>query len=262
VLKFFKAVITTKEVEGITKHLCCTTKELKECLEHGLMLKEKTSIEAKLANNGNNSTLVLTVSKDLGLSSGPRKFVIDLKCEPLQPGAKLDFLKTLDRFSSHASHCHPNIRVFLNGYGVTKVSGGAEHDSVSTGVPYSNGIHHFVIKIIKCANNYCMVGVQETLAALSPFPGHASIPGVSLYGHNGFCYVGGSYPDYSLGGFGPGDYVGLTLNMRANPKTVTFSINGREGLPKTLTGATYYFIVNVHTAGDSVKLCNNYCYHK
>jgi len=225
------------------------------------MLSEKTSIEAKLANTGN--TLVLTVSKDLGLSSGPRKFVINLLCETLQPGAKRDFLKTLNQFSSHASHCHPNLRVFLNGYGVTKVSGGAEHNSVSTGLPYSNGIHHFVIKIIKCASNYCMVGVQETLAALQPYPGHASIPtGVSLYGSNGFCYAGGSKSVNSLGGFGPGDYVGITLNMRANPKTVTFSMNGKEGLPKTLTGATYYFIVNVYTAGDSVKLCSNYCYHK
>ena len=168
---------------------------------------------------------------------------------------------TKDRLSSQEEHKHANLTVFHNGLAVCKHAGGNGHVSVSTGKPFTYGKHYFEVKIVRCANNYCMVGVQSSLAPLSPYPGaNPFATGKAIYGANGHCYRDNTSADYGLGGFGPGDYVGLHLDMDA--KKVTFYINGRSGAAMDLADSTYYFVINVYSVGDTVKLLPKYCRHE
>jgi len=150
---------------------------------------------------------------------------------------------------------------FSNGFTlVSKMAGNGTHESASTGIAYERGKHFWLVKIIRAANNYTMIGVSETLAPYQPYPGaNPFATGKSLYGHNGHCYENDMNSDYGIGTFQQGCYVGLLLDM--DNKAVKFSINGIEGKEKTLTGNSYHFIVNIHTSYDAVEIIQEHCWH-
>ena len=170
---------------------------------------------------------------------------------------------TKDRLSSQDTCKHANLTVFHNGLAAVKHTGGDGWVSVSTGKPFKYGKHYFEVKIVRCVGNCCMVGVQSSLPPLTPYPGaNPFATGKAIYGNNGHCYRDNTNADYDIGVFGPGDYVGLLLDM--NEKKVTFFINGRNGAPMDLqdpTG-TYYFVIGVYSVGDAVKLLPKYCRHE
>jgi len=161
------------------------------------------------------------------------------------------------------SQSHANIDIFHQGLGIVKARGGAARDSATTGVKYSSGLHYLEFRLLKCAHNQCMIGVQPDITVLKEYPGHPTIPtGKAIYGHNGHCYKDSISADYTLGEFGPGEFVGVLLNATVDPHTVTFFVNGRSGAALPLAHKAHYFVVCVYSVGDAVHLQPEYCYHR
>jgi len=214
-------------------------------------------------------SLVLRLSHQPPFSGSPIEF--DLALEPLQISvdqridqlARLIEHRTHDKFSDSPGHINPGLMLSHNGRVVVKKKDAPQnqHSSATTGCSFQRGRHYIEVKLIRCANNHCMVGVQSHLGPLTPFPGHSIFPtGKSFYGHNGHIYSGGTNANYNMGGFGPGDYIGVLLDM--DRKKVTFFINGQSGEELALEEESYHFIVNVYSNFDAVKILPRYCWHK
>ena len=238
---------------------------LQKCVEFAVQKKENLSASVEKCKE-NELSLVLVQNSPV---FGESKLSLELVKVTQMLETRLENISsfistwTKDRLSSQETCKHANLTVFHNGLAVVKHTGGNGHVSVSTGKPFTYGKHYFEVKIIRCTSNACMVGVQSSLSPLTPYPGlNPFATGKAIYGNNGYCYRDNTNADYGLGGFGPGDYVGLLLDM--NEKKVTFFINGRKGAPMDLqdpTG-TYYFMINVHTVGDCVEFLPQYCWHE
>lgn len=237
---------------------------LHKCVELSLQKKENLSARVEKSCKDNTQTLVLVQKTQY---AGDITLSLELTEVPQTVESRLEHISsfiskwTKDRLSSLENCKHAQLTVLHNGLAVVKHTGGNGHVSVSTGQPFTYGKHYFEVKIVRCVSNYCMVGVQSTLLPLTPYAGaNPFATGKSIYGANGHCYRDNTSADYGLGGFGPGDYVGLRLDMDA--KKVTFSINGRNGASMDLVDDTYYFVVNVYSVGDTVKLLPKYCSHE
>ena len=237
---------------------------LRKCVE--LALQKKETLSARVEKSCKDSTRNLVLAQRTPYA-GEITFSLEMTEVPQTVENRLEYISsfistwTKDRLSSLENCKHANLTVFHNGLAVVKHTGGNGHVSVSTGKPFTYGKHYFEVKIVRCVSNYCMVGVQSTLQPLTPYAGaNPFATGKSIYGANGHCYRDNTSADYGLGGFGPGDYVGLLLDMDA--KKVTFYINGRSGAPMDLVDHTYYFVINVHSVGDTVKLLPKYCRHE
>lgn len=238
-------------------------KTLRKCVE--LAFQKKGNLSTRVDESKSDTlTLVLiqrtdyeeenTLSLDLAQVSQTVEDRLEYISQFISIGTK-------DRLSTQDGCKHPDLTVFHNGLTVVRHTGGSGHVSVSTGKPFSSGKHYFEIKVVRCLDNHCMIGVQSALNPLTPYAGLKPFDsGKSLYGYNGHCYYDNTNSDYGLGGFVPGDYVGLHLDMDA--KTVTFFINGRGGAPRNLAGTTYYFVINVYSVGDTVELLPQYCAHQ
>ena len=238
---------------------------LRKCVE--LALQKKGSLSARVEKS--KDSVLSLVLVQLTPYAGETTLSLELAEVPQTVEGRLEHISsfittwTKDRLSSQETCKHANLTVFHNGLAVVKHTGGNGHVSVSTGKPFTYGKHYFEVKIVRCASNHCMVGVQSSLSPLTPYPGtNPFATGKAIYGANGHCYRDNTSADYGLGGFGPGDYVGLLLDM--NEKKVTFYVNGRNGTAMDLqdpTG-TYYFVINVYSVGDVVKLLPKYCRHE
>eukprot|EP01113_Clastostelium_recurvatum_P038908 TRINITY_DN5880_c0_g2_i1.p1 TRINITY_DN5880_c0_g2~~TRINITY_DN5880_c0_g2_i1.p1 ORF type:complete len:346 (-),score=30.91 TRINITY_DN5880_c0_g2_i1:171-1055(-) len=211
------------------------------------------------------NVLALSIRANLGYCQ--KEFSINLQPAAMHLEERLDRMERLigtrtnDCFSTDDSKHHPNLRIFHNGLAMVKYQGGESHDSASLVNAYLHGQHYIEFRMIKCANGYCVIGVQESLAVLGTYPGYgANASGRAIYGHDGHYYEKNTHTDYGLGGFRSGDYVGVLLDM--NAKQVTFYVNGRAGEAKALTGPSYYVIANLHTVGDAVELMPTYCWHR
>jgi len=165
----------------------------------------------------------------------------------------------VDAFS--AVEIHPNLQLFHGSLAVVKTGSANGHNSVTTGRAYTQGQHYLEFRAIRGVSNSLMIGVQPNNVILEGYPGIAAVPkGRALYGQNGHWYYDGTNANYGLGGYGPGDHVGVLLDM--DNKRLTFHINGRAGPPSSLTETQYYFIVNVHSLGDAVEILPKFCWHK
>eukprot|EP01113_Clastostelium_recurvatum_P003153 TRINITY_DN1136_c2_g2_i1.p1 TRINITY_DN1136_c2_g2~~TRINITY_DN1136_c2_g2_i1.p1 ORF type:complete len:327 (-),score=28.37 TRINITY_DN1136_c2_g2_i1:260-1156(-) len=260
----YRVRIQEGEIPTLTHTLCDTVDDMIGLMRTALEQAPGSIYTPTLVVHPADNTLALSIRANLGHRQ--RQFVINLQQVGIPLEDRLDRMERLigtrtnDCFSGAAGHHHANLRLFHDGLAMVKFQGGAEHDGASLVNEYRHGQHYIEFRVIKCHNNYCMIGVQESLAVLNTYPGHgANASGKAIYG-NSHCYESGTNADYGLGGFGPGDYVGVLLDM--NARQVTFYVNGRAGQAKTLTGPAYYIIANVHTVGDAVKLRPAYCWHR
>jgi hypothetical protein len=159
---------------------------------------------------------------------------------------------------------HPTIDLFHGGLGAVVARPCGVHASVTTRVEFTAGQHYLEWRLLRCLNNYCMLGVAEyPLQVFTPYPGAGGplTSGRSLYGANGHCYRDGANAPYGLGVFGPGEYVGVLLDMDA--RTVAFSINGRLGDSLPLSGkGGHCFVATLYTQGDAIELLPQHCWHR
>eukprot|EP01103_Thecamoeba_quadrilineata_P013817 TRINITY_DN394_c0_g2_i1.p1 TRINITY_DN394_c0_g2~~TRINITY_DN394_c0_g2_i1.p1 ORF type:complete len:316 (+),score=44.21 TRINITY_DN394_c0_g2_i1:118-1065(+) len=198
----------------------------------------------------------------------PQEFVLKLEPIPHSVEHRLDIIEkvvdinTDDRFSDVPSEIHTGLATFNDRRMIVKKKDAppTQHLSASTGVSFSSGRHFMVFRILRCANNYCLVGVQHQLGVLTPYPGHATFPtGKALNGNNGLLYANSTHNNYNIGGFGVGDYVGVLLDM--DRKKLSFTINGIKGDEVDVSESSYYFIVTVYSNYDAVKIVPRYCWH-
>lgn len=170
--------------------------------------------------------------------------------------------RTSDAFSALPAHCHSDLQLFHDGLSVVKTVGGSDSASVVTGARYESGQHYVECRVIKRAGGDVLVGVQEsgTTSGESCYPGDdAHATGRSICSDGTIIHDNTSTPS-ELGLFGPGDYVGVLLDMDA--KTVTFTVNGRKSPTMPVVGAAYYIVVTIDSVGDAVELMPQYCWHK
>ena len=256
----YKLSVTSQSF-GLAGGICDTPTELHESLIKALQKEPKWGIS--LERKGGD-VLQLKLSFQL-LATKTLSVNFELKKEEPGLGERLD--KLINRMGPYAQciedklvKCHNTIELFHGGWAMVKVKDTKSHDSASSGVAFTTGKHYLECRIIRCTSNLCMIGVQDSLDNWTGHPGHAShSSGKALYGNNGHCYHDDTNDDYGLGVFGPGDYVGVLLDMDA--RAVCWTVNGRKGATRPLIGKAYCIAVNLYSVGDALEILPEYSYH-
>jgi len=171
----------------------------------------------------------------------------------------------LGEFSFNPNFCNKNIVLFHNNCNATKITSG-QHSGVLSQQSYTIGTKvYWEFKIIRTQHDrgVIMIGVQETSQSLDCYPGHSSVPGISLYLNNGYQYYSNTNANYNIGNGRTGDTVGVLLDLvDPNKKTVTYSISGRVGVPIALSANSYWICANIHDESEQVKIIRSQCWRK
>jgi len=257
----YKLEVPGEKVTATTHHLCQTVAHLAEGV--GAALRQANGWSAAVAVDPQRQQVRVTVRHALGFRDV--EFELVLSGEQLNVSERLDQVLRVvgPRANDLLADRHPTIDLFHGGLGAVVARPCGVHASVTTGVEFTAGQHYLEWRLLRCVNNYCMLGVAEyPLQVFTPYPGCGALAsGRCLYGHNGHCYRDGTSAPYGLGVFGPGEYVGVLLDMDA--RTVAFSINGRLGDSLPLAGkGGHCFVANLYTQGDAIELLPQHCWHR
>lgn len=257
----YKLDVPGEKVAATTHTLCQTVAHLAEGV--GAALRQTNGWTAAVTVDAKRQQVRVTVRHALGFRDV--EFELVLSGEQLNVSERLDQVLRVvgPRTNDLLADRHPNIDQFHGGLGAVVARPCGLHASVTTGVEFTAGQHYLEWRLLRCLNNACMLGVAEyPLQVFTPYPGSAALTsGRSLYGHNGHLYRDGANAPYGLGVFGPGEYVGVLLDMDA--RTVAFSINGRLGDSLPLSGkGGHCFVATLYTQGDAIELLPQHCWHR
>lgn len=273
----FVLTIDSSKLPALTNHACSSARVLQGALKLAAQNADNRALTLEVVrpgpeavqtdDEGHSPAFFLRISyRHTELSGEVRSFDLQL------PGKHTDLsdrVESLSRalvhrkasYSDRFTEAHADMRIFLNGLGVGIFRNSGVHRSARVGEVITSGTHTYAFRIIRCVNSFCMIGLLPAdVSDLTTYPGSSSLPrGLSLYGHDGSIYHSGAYEGYGLGGFGPGDYVFIKVDLRA--RTVTWSINAKEGAARSLTGTSYYVVANLYSDGDAIEIIPEYCTH-
>ena len=148
-----------------------------------------------------------------------------------------------------------------SGRTLQKIKGGLHQGCSVYGVLYT-GRRYVEFHITTHDNRYQMIGVTEPDRFISgPYPGHANIKGISLYGANGHLYRNGGSEGWSPS-FHYGDRVGVLVDISEDKRDAKISwyINGKK--IKQAKDLRQYmnidngvlFTVTMHDANEEVQI--------
>jgi len=271
----FRTAMRPDAIATITEHICTNAAHLDDALRCAFNGTDGWSAGVRAvdphADVSVNASRCLCVDVRYAFAFRKGGFTVSLSPIDATVVDRIDALaravpgRSSDVFSERPDHCHPDLVVFHRGLAVVKARNGSDDDSgasVTTGASYDSGRHYIECRVIRCARDaYFMLGVQEgPVADGSGYPGdEAHRTGKGLHG-DGTLHAGREDTDYGLGEFGPGDYVGVLLDMDA--KSVAFSVNGRQGRAMSLSGGAYHIVANLEGLGSAAELVPEFCWHE
>eukprot|EP01084_Bolivina_argentea_P030560 56607_1 len=201
-------------------------------------------------------------------------YVLDVRIlEKLLSDAKYFGLDELQNIVTNALHSRFNpylcassslMQVLDAGRTLKRITGGL-HISCSVYGKLETGTRYVEYDIMTHGNRYQMIGVTEAdLFKSGPYPGHANVKGISLYGNNGHIYRNGGAEGW-CSSFHHGDRVGVLVEITDDKKSakITFYLN-RKKVKHALDLKQYMnidngvlFTVNMHDAGEEVQIIQN-----